>query len=108
VLVTHAALANHVRHFAALFDLGPGDRVPVMSPVAFDVATEEMLPPLVAGCTSIVTRARYADIEELADDLAEQRCSVLNLRSSDVALGAVQVTAPRRPAPRASGGPAGA
>jgi amino acid adenylation domain-containing protein len=79
VLVNHAALANHVHHFAALFDLGPADRVPLMSPVAFDVATEEMLPPLVAGCTSVVTRAGYADVTEFADEVAEQRYTVLNL-----------------------------
>jgi amino acid adenylation domain-containing protein len=79
VLVNHAALANHVRHFAALFDLGPRDRVPLMSPVAFDVATEEMLPPLIAGCTSVVTRAGYIDVAEFANEITEQRYTVLNL-----------------------------
>ncbi len=79
VLVTHAAVANHAEAFRAQFDLRPGDRLPLMAPVAFDMATEEMLPPLISGCTLLDAPHRSPTMQEFTDDVLTSGYTILNI-----------------------------
>ncbi|CAN5755298.1 hypothetical protein BH10ACT9_BH10ACT9_37500 [soil metagenome] len=79
VLIPHSAVANHAKVFRALFDLRPGDRLPLMAPIAFDMATEEMLPPLVSGCTLVDAPLRSPTMQEFNDDVLAGGYSILNI-----------------------------
>jgi amino acid adenylation domain-containing protein len=79
VLITHAAVANHAAAFRAQFDLRPGDRLPLMAPIAFDMATEEMLPPLVSGCTLIDAPHRSPTMGQFTDDVLSSGYTILNI-----------------------------
>lgn len=79
VLITHAAVTNHACAFRAQFDLRPGDRLPLMAPPAFDMATEEILPPLVSGCTLLDAAHRAPTMEQFTDDVLTSRYTILNI-----------------------------
>lgn len=79
VLITHAAVANHARVFRAQFSLRPGDRLPLMAPIAFDMATEEMLPPLVSGCTLLEMADRLPTMETFTREVIVNGYTILNL-----------------------------
>jgi amino acid adenylation domain-containing protein len=79
VLVTHAAVVNHAVAFRAQFDLRPGDRLPMMAPIAFDMATEEMLPPLISGCTLLDAPHRSPTMQEFTDEVLTSGYTILNI-----------------------------
>lgn len=79
VLITHAGVTNHATAFRDLFDLRPGDRLPLMAPAAFDMATEEILPPLIAGCTLIDAGHRMPSMEQFTDDVCIKEYTILNI-----------------------------
>ncbi|MET0704024.1 MAG: amino acid adenylation domain-containing protein [Mycobacterium sp.] len=79
VLVTHASVTNHARSLRAQFDLRPGDRLPLMAPIAFDVATEEILPPLVSGCTLLATPDHSSSMQHFTDDVVASGYTILNI-----------------------------
>ncbi|MBO0678124.1 amino acid adenylation domain-containing protein [Mycolicibacterium sp. S2-37] len=79
VLIPHSAVTNHAESFRARFDLRPGDRLPLMAPVAFDMATEEILPPLVSGCTLLDAPRRSPSMREFTDDVLTSGYTILNI-----------------------------
>ncbi len=79
VLVSHGALAAHVREFARRLDLGPGDRVLQVASFAFDVSLDELVPTLAAGATFVPWRPEAAEPAALARALAERAITVVNL-----------------------------
>jgi amino acid adenylation domain-containing protein len=79
VLITHAAVVNHAVAFRAQFDLRPGDRLPLMAPIAFDMATEEMLPPLISGCTLLDSPHRCPTMQEFTDEVLTSGYTILNI-----------------------------
>jgi amino acid adenylation domain-containing protein len=79
VQITHAAVANHAVALRDQFALRPGDRLPLMAPTAFDMATEEMLPPLVSGCTLLAAGYRNPTMAEFTADVLAARYTVLNI-----------------------------
>lgn len=79
VLTTHAAIVSYALAFNKRLKLGPGDRTPLMAPLGFDMATEEMIPPLVAGCTLIDAPARFASMQAFTDDIAANGYTILNI-----------------------------
>jgi amino acid adenylation domain-containing protein len=79
VLIPHGAILNHTEHFAARFRLGPADVVPLMAPIAFDVATEEMLPALLSGCRLVVAQSSYESMSDLTEEIAEHGYTILNI-----------------------------
>ncbi|HSX00767.1 MAG TPA: amino acid adenylation domain-containing protein, partial [Candidatus Saccharimonas sp.] len=79
VLITHGATVNHARAFSELFSLGPADRLPLLAPLAFDMATEEMIPPLVSGCTLVDAPTRSPSMEEFTRDVIDNAYTILNL-----------------------------
>lgn len=79
VQITHAAVANHAVALRGQFALTPGDRLPLMAPIAFDMATEEMLPPLVSGCTLVEAGYRNPTMAEFTADVLAAGYTVLNI-----------------------------
>lgn len=56
VMTTHAALANQLVWFQRSYGLAAGESVLLKTPVSFDVAGLELLAPLIAGATVVLTR----------------------------------------------------
>ncbi|MFE9681081.1 amino acid adenylation domain-containing protein [Streptomyces sp. NPDC006285] len=56
VMTSHAALANQLAWFQEAYGLKAGEAVLLKTPVSFDVAGLELLGPLVAGATVVLTR----------------------------------------------------
>lgn len=56
VMTTHAALANQLVWFQRAYGLAAGEAVLLKTPVSFDVAGLELLAPLIAGATVVLTR----------------------------------------------------
>lgn len=79
VQITHAAVANHATSLRKQLELRPGDRLPLMAPLAFDVATEEILPPLVSGCTLVDAPHRSPSMREFTEDILADGYTVLNI-----------------------------
>lgn len=79
VLITHAAIVNHAKSFVSIFNLGEPDRVPLMAPLAFDVATEELIPPLISGCTLIVAKTEYLSMQEFTQEVIDCKYTILNI-----------------------------
>jgi amino acid adenylation domain-containing protein len=78
VLITHASVTNHAKSLRAQFDLRAGDRLPLMAPIAFDVATEEILPPLISGCT-LLAAPQSPSMPEFTDDVEASGYTILNI-----------------------------
>jgi amino acid adenylation domain-containing protein len=53
VMLSHGGLVNHHRAVAALYQLGPGDRVLQFCSIGFDASIEEMFPTWAAGATVV-------------------------------------------------------
>jgi amino acid adenylation domain-containing protein len=81
VVITHGSTVAHARAFAELFRLEPRDRIPLMAPAAFDMATEEMFPALLSGCTLIASTSTHRDMKEFTNEIASRLYSVLNIPS---------------------------
>jgi amino acid adenylation domain-containing protein len=80
VLLTHRGLVNHHLATAALYGLGPGDRVLQFCSLGFDASIEELFPTWVAGAT-VVFRPDDAPLlgRGWLDWLDDQGVTVLNL-----------------------------
>lgn len=79
VLITHAAVANHSTSLRTQLDLRPGDRLPLMAPIAFDMSTEEILPPLVSGCTLFESPHRSPSMQQFTDEVSTSGYTILNI-----------------------------
>jgi len=60
VEISHRALANFLRTMRGLFALGPGDTLPALTTIAFDIAVAEMFLPMLAGGTTPLLSAETA------------------------------------------------
>ncbi|MFF1478060.1 amino acid adenylation domain-containing protein [Streptomyces sp. NPDC058301] len=54
VMVTHAGIANRVRHLTERHDLRPSDRVLQKTTIGFDAAALELFAPLISGGTVVL------------------------------------------------------
>jgi amino acid adenylation domain-containing protein len=79
VLISHQSTVNHARAFKSLFHLGSNDRIPLMAPIGFDMAIEEMIPPLVSGCTLIVSSSKYPSMQEFTQEIQNHGFTILNI-----------------------------
>ncbi|GAA5105521.1 non-ribosomal peptide synthetase [Nocardia iowensis] len=82
VVVGRRALAHHVTAVAGRFGLTAEDRVLLFAKPSFDVALEEMLPPLLVGASLIAPRREVPTAPELVAVLAARRVTVANLPTS--------------------------
>ncbi|MFB7474510.1 amino acid adenylation domain-containing protein [Kitasatospora sp. NPDC056184] len=82
VLVGRRALARWTTAIAARYGLGPADRVLLFARPSFDVALEEVLPPLVAGAALVVPQREVPTGPELVAVLAARGVTVANLPTS--------------------------
>jgi amino acid adenylation domain-containing protein len=78
-LITHAATVNHALAFSKLFQLHPGDRIPILAPFAFDMATEEMIPPLISGCTLVDAPSSSSSLKVFHRSCVAQHYTILNI-----------------------------
>jgi amino acid adenylation domain-containing protein len=79
VMITHQATVNHACAFSHLFKLSSSDRVPLMAPIAFDMAIEEMIPPLISGCTLVVSRSKFISMDGLTREIIQNSYTILNI-----------------------------
>ncbi|HSX33764.1 MAG TPA: amino acid adenylation domain-containing protein [Candidatus Saccharimonadales bacterium] len=79
VIITHRSTVNHTCSVKEIFKLVPSDRVPLMAPIAFDVVTEEVVPPLLIGATLIVSKASHTDMAEFTSEIVREHYTILNI-----------------------------
>ncbi|PYJ57730.1 MAG: hypothetical protein DME24_18350, partial [Verrucomicrobia bacterium] len=83
VEVPHAAVINHARTAARIFDLTTRDRVLQFHTLAFDAAFEEIFPTWVAGaCVVFEPHARELGAPAFLEMIAANGITVLNLPTS--------------------------
>jgi len=77
VLVTHGALANHMRWMASVYPLGPGDRVLQRTASTFDASVWEFWAPLMQGVPLLMAApGLHADPHHLVQVMSEQGVTV--------------------------------
>lgn len=79
VVISHASTTNHARAFIKLFELSAADRTPMLAPVAFDMATEEIIPALLAGSTLVVSTALHDDMPAFHQEIINNNYTILNV-----------------------------
>ncbi len=78
VEITHRSLANFVHAMRRLYRVGPGDAMPAITTIAFDLSVPELyLPMLGGGTTPLLTRDTVADGALFARALDESGATVL-------------------------------
>ncbi|NIE69194.1 non-ribosomal peptide synthase/polyketide synthase, partial [Burkholderia sp. Ax-1719] len=77
--VPHGALAAHLRAFCASYALDADARILQFSTLSFDVATEQLLAPLVAGATVVMRGDAMWDIDTLNAVLERERVTGADL-----------------------------
>ena len=78
VLVSHAAIVNHLRWMQADCPLDATDRVLHKTPFTFDVSVWELFWPLLAGATLVVARPDgHRDPDYLRDTIQRERITTL-------------------------------
>lgn len=79
VLISHRSCLNHAYAFSNMFKLNPTDRIPLIASISFDVATEEMIPPLISGCTMVSSNPSYESMEGFTEEILKNKYTILNL-----------------------------
>jgi len=79
VLISHRSSVNHAYAFSKKFQLGPDDCIPLIASITFDVAIEEMVPPLITGCKMVSLNPSYGSIHEFNEEVSRNKCTLLNL-----------------------------
>ena len=80
VLVTHAAIANHMRWMHERFPLGVDDGVVQKTPCTFDAAVWEFLAPLLAGARLILAPpGAHQDPASLVRLIADEAATILQM-----------------------------
>ncbi|WP_167353941.1 non-ribosomal peptide synthetase [Caballeronia sordidicola] len=77
--VPHGALAAHLRAFCAAYALDADARILQFSTLSFDVATEQLLAPLVVGATVVMRGDVMWDIDTLNAVLERERITGADL-----------------------------
>ncbi|MGJ4952834.1 non-ribosomal peptide synthase/polyketide synthase [Bradyrhizobium sp. HKCCYLS20291] len=78
VQVTHGALVNVIRSFAATPGLSREDTLLAVTTLSFDIAALELLLPLTVGARLVLASAdQAADAEELANLITSERATVM-------------------------------
>src|SRR6185437_11358321 len=78
VAVSHAGLLNHTRWLNSRYGLGPHDRVALKTSLSFDASVWEVVSPLSAGATLVVTPPPVpGDVAALGRLLADEAISVV-------------------------------
>ncbi|GAB3136777.1 hypothetical protein GCM10027290_01110 [Micromonospora sonneratiae] len=79
VMISHDAYAHHCGVIAAAYDIGPGDRVVLLSALTFDVAMDGIMATLLAGATLVVSDPVFWSPAELPDRLARHRVTHMEI-----------------------------
>ncbi|CAM2070286.1 Amino acid adenylation domain-containing protein [Sulfidibacter corallicola] len=80
VLLTHRGLVNHNFTVIRMFDMKPGDRVPQVSTINFDVSIEEIFGTLNAGGALVLpSGSTLASLTAFLEFVERERITVLNL-----------------------------
>jgi acyl-coenzyme A synthetase/AMP-(fatty) acid ligase/acyl carrier protein len=81
-MITHDALARHCLEICKQFELTDQDRVLLFASLSFDVALEQMLPPLLVGATVVLRGDAVWLPEELPWVVGKYGLTVVNLPSA--------------------------
>jgi amino acid adenylation domain-containing protein len=77
VLITHGGVSNHLAWRSSYFPVGPSDQCLQTASLSFDDSVWEILEPLSAGATLVLTRPRFEyDSAYLVKLMVERRISV--------------------------------
>ncbi len=79
VLVSNRGLSNHCLAVVEEYQLQSSDRGLQFSSFSFDVAGEELFPPLLAGAVVVIPRERVLDATQLRRLIEHEKISVLNM-----------------------------
>lgn len=82
VEIAYNSTVNHALAFSSEFKLNSSDRVPLMSPMAFDMAIEEIIPPLMSGCTIVISDSKFGSMAEFTKEIKQNKYTLLNIPSS--------------------------
>lgn len=87
VMISHSAIANHMRWMQHRFPMGPGDRVLQKTPFSFDASVWEFFAPLFAGLELVMARpGGHRDGGYLAETIDRCRITTLQLVPSQLQL----------------------
>ncbi len=78
VAVTHGQLAGHLVQVSGAFGLTSRDRVLVFGSFSFDVTTEQLFAPLIAGGAAVIRPDGLLGADELLAFLADHQVTVFN------------------------------
>jgi amino acid adenylation domain-containing protein len=79
VMIDHRAFLHHCRVIAGSYRIRPGDRVALLSSLAFDVAMDQMMATLLAGATVVVAEPGLSEASGLLGWLAAERVTHLEI-----------------------------
>ncbi|MFI6744032.1 amino acid adenylation domain-containing protein [Nonomuraea sp. NPDC050451] len=79
VMIEHRSYAHHCQVIADAYDIGPGDRVVLLSALTFDVAMDQMAATLLAGATIVVGDPMFWTPAELPARLAEHQVTIMEI-----------------------------
>ncbi|MBS9534547.1 amino acid adenylation domain-containing protein [Mycobacterium sp. M1] len=80
VAVTHAAVADHIRGFAAEWSMTAEDRLLQMASVSFDASAAEIFLTLYLGATLVLPDPdALGDVDRIAETVERQRVTVLQM-----------------------------
>lgn len=77
--ITHQSTVNHALAFSRLFNLNETDRIPLMAPTSFDMATEEIIPPLISGCRLVTSANKQNHMPDFHSEIIRQEYTLLNI-----------------------------
>ncbi|HYO15514.1 MAG TPA: amino acid adenylation domain-containing protein, partial [Thermoanaerobaculia bacterium] len=77
--VEHGAAADHMRNVVDAWGLGCGDRVLQLSSSSFDMSLEEIVAPLLCGCTVVLRGSDVWEPSGLLDRVSGLGLTVVNL-----------------------------
>ncbi|HXM56464.1 MAG TPA: non-ribosomal peptide synthetase [Candidatus Dormibacteraeota bacterium] len=79
VMIEHRAFVAHWAAATRLYDLRPADRVVQLASPAFDIALDQILSTLLAGATIVFPAGADPWPDDLPDQLAEHRVTMLEI-----------------------------
>ncbi|WDQ18674.1 amino acid adenylation domain-containing protein [Rhodopirellula sp. P2] len=83
VLINHAALTTYCRADMDVYRLHPDDRTLQFSTLTFDIAIEEIFPPLLCGSCVVIRPLERADsVNELSHLIETQRITAVHLATA--------------------------
>ncbi|MFC5289946.1 amino acid adenylation domain-containing protein [Actinokineospora guangxiensis] len=82
VMISRRSYAHHCRVNADYYDVGPGERVILLSALTFDLSMDQIATTLIAGATLVVSDPVFWTPGELPGKLARHRVTIVEMTSA--------------------------